>query len=127
MVIFHYFTGLIGPLELGAASVVLQIIVLDYQIPLGIGLAVNIRIGQLLGAKDSKQALRVIYIGMGLTGEVFSRIQKSLLESIRCVRAMVLNLFRPSARFLPFYLFTLRLKTFCGNFLGVEGFFHILT
>ncbi|KAK2174351.1 hypothetical protein NP493_810g01016 [Ridgeia piscesae] len=61
-----FLTGLLGTTELGAQSVLLQIDILWYQIPLGIQIATTIRIGQLLGARDEIGAKTVAHISIAL-------------------------------------------------------------
>jgi len=59
-------SGFLSSVALGATSLVFQVIVIVYMVPMGIGLACNIRVGQHLGANDVISAKRTIKVGLGI-------------------------------------------------------------
>jgi len=61
-----FLTGLLGKIELGAQSVVLQIDSIWFQIPLGIQIATSIRIGQYLGSGSKPGAITAARLGLFL-------------------------------------------------------------
>jgi len=59
-----FLTGLLGKIELGAQSVLLQIDSIWFQIPLGIQIATSIRIGQYLGSGNKLGAITATRLGI---------------------------------------------------------------
>ncbi|KAM9320077.1 multidrug and toxin extrusion protein 2-like [Gastrophryne carolinensis] len=51
-----FLAGLLGVVELGGQTILMEIITLAYMLPFGLGAAANIRIGNALGAGDVDQA-----------------------------------------------------------------------
>uniref|UniRef100_F6RWU8 Multidrug and toxin extrusion protein n=1 Tax=Xenopus tropicalis TaxID=8364 RepID=F6RWU8_XENTR len=49
-------SGLLGVVELGAQSVIYQVVTTAYMIPFGIGMATSVRVGNALGAGNIEQA-----------------------------------------------------------------------
>ncbi|XP_064636838.1 multidrug and toxin extrusion protein 1-like [Lineus longissimus] len=56
-------SGVLGEVQLAAQSVLFQIETIVYMLPVGIGIACNIRVGHLLGANNPRQAKRAAIIG----------------------------------------------------------------
>jgi len=77
-----FLTGLLGKIELGAQSVVLQIDSIWFQIPLGIQIASSIRIGQYLGSGSKLGAITAARLGIFLV-VVLSLIMSALFLIFR--------------------------------------------
>jgi MATE family multidrug resistance protein len=58
--------GLLGTTVLAAHQIALQCAAYAFMIPLGLSLAVSVRVGQAIGRKDFVGARRAGYVGMGL-------------------------------------------------------------
>ena len=58
--------GLLGTTVLAAHQITLQCVAYAFMIPLGLSLAVSVRVGQAIGRKDFVGAQRAGYVGMGL-------------------------------------------------------------
>ncbi|XP_064649545.1 multidrug and toxin extrusion protein 1-like isoform X2 [Lineus longissimus] len=56
-------TGLLGEVQLGAQAILFQIELFMYAIPYSVGIACNIRVGQLLGANNPWLARRSLVLG----------------------------------------------------------------
>lgn len=61
-------TGLISVTELGAQAVLYQVVIFLYMIPLGMGTAVGIRVGNALGAGNAEQAKSSSTVALLSTG-----------------------------------------------------------
>ncbi|XP_064637899.1 multidrug and toxin extrusion protein 1-like [Lineus longissimus] len=58
--------GTLSEVQLAAQAIILQVETITFMIPAGISVGVNIRIGQLLGANNRKQAKRAVVAGYTL-------------------------------------------------------------
>ncbi|MDA2938042.1 MATE family efflux transporter [Acidobacteria bacterium AH-259-A15] len=58
--------GLFGTTVLAAHQIALQCAAYSFMVPLGLSLAVSVRVGQATGRKDLQGARRAGYVGMGL-------------------------------------------------------------
>jgi MATE family multidrug resistance protein len=58
--------GLVGTTVLAAHQIAMQCAAYTFMIPLGLSLAVSVRVGQAIGRKDIVGARRAGYVGMGL-------------------------------------------------------------
>ncbi|XP_064650008.1 multidrug and toxin extrusion protein 1-like [Lineus longissimus] len=56
--------GLLGSVPLGAQSIAFQVASMAYMLPLGVGLACNIRVGQMLGSESHGRAWQVTKLGL---------------------------------------------------------------
>ncbi|XP_064636912.1 multidrug and toxin extrusion protein 1-like isoform X2 [Lineus longissimus] len=74
--------GILGEVQLAAQSIMFQIDILAYMIPLGVGVAANIRVGQLLGAGDKEQVKRVIKVAYLLV-HIFVVVAAILIVTLR--------------------------------------------
>ena len=61
-----FLIGLFGKTELAAHQIALQCAGYTYMVPLGVSLAVSVRVGQAIGRKDLEGARRAGHVGMGL-------------------------------------------------------------
>ncbi|XP_073526647.1 multidrug and toxin extrusion protein 1-like [Phyllobates terribilis] len=59
--------GLISVVELGAQSVIYQVVTIAYMIPFGIGMATSVRVGNALGAGNIEQAKKSMKLAFLLT------------------------------------------------------------
>jgi MATE family, multidrug efflux pump len=62
--------GWLGSAALAGHTIVLNMIALSFQVPLGIGLAASVRVGNLLGASDLEGAHRAGSVALGLGAAV---------------------------------------------------------
>ncbi|XP_069767057.1 multidrug and toxin extrusion protein 1-like isoform X2 [Narcine bancroftii] len=76
-----FLAGLINEVELGAQSIIYQIIVTVYMIPLGISMAASVHVGNALGAKKPKKARSSARVALGCIG-VCALLNGVILESI---------------------------------------------
>ncbi|XP_075445711.1 multidrug and toxin extrusion protein 2-like isoform X4 [Ascaphus truei] len=79
-----FMTGLISVVELGAQSVIYQVVTMAYMIPFGIGMATSVRVGNALGAGNIEQAKRSIGIAFLVT-VVFITVDSILLAALKNV------------------------------------------
>ncbi len=61
-----FFIGTLGPVPLAAHQIAIQCAALTFMVPLGIGIATSVRVGQAVGRKDPVRAAWAGYLGMGL-------------------------------------------------------------
>ena len=61
-----FFVGTIGPISLAAHQIALQCAAVTYMVPLGIGIATTVRVGQNVGSRSIFRATWSGYLGMGL-------------------------------------------------------------
>ncbi|XP_056412880.1 multidrug and toxin extrusion protein 2-like isoform X3 [Hyla sarda] len=80
--------GLIGVVELGAQSVIYQVVTIAYMIPYGIGMATSVRVGNALGAGDIEQAKKSMMLAFLITA-VFIIIDIILLAALKNVFSYV--------------------------------------
>ncbi|MEO8198079.1 MAG: MATE family efflux transporter [Thermoanaerobaculia bacterium] len=64
--------GWLGPAELAAHSIVLNLASITYMVPLGIGLGASTRVGNLIGAGDPRAAQRAAWVAFALGGGVMA-------------------------------------------------------
>ncbi|XP_077338381.1 multidrug and toxin extrusion protein 2-like isoform X2 [Lithobates pipiens] len=62
-----FLVGLLSVVELGAQSVIYQVVTIAYMIPYGIGMATSVRVGNALGAGDIEQAKKSMTIAFLIT------------------------------------------------------------
>ncbi|XP_063281617.1 multidrug and toxin extrusion protein 2-like [Pelobates fuscus] len=79
-----FLVGLISVVELGAQSVIYQLVTIAYTIPFAIGMATSVRVGNALGAGNTEQAKRSMKIAFLVTG-IFILIDTILLASFKNV------------------------------------------
>ncbi|KAG8587612.1 hypothetical protein GDO81_005722 [Engystomops pustulosus] len=63
-----FLVGLISVVELGAQSVIYQVVTIAYMIPYGIGMATSVRVGNALGAGNIEQAKKCMMLAFIITG-----------------------------------------------------------
>ncbi|XP_012368606.1 multidrug and toxin extrusion protein 1 [Octodon degus] len=73
-----FLSGVLGTVELGAQSIVYELAVIMYMIPTGFSVAVNVRVGNALGAGNIEQAKKSSVVAVLLT-ELFAAISCVLL------------------------------------------------
>lgn len=61
-----FLMGLFGTAVLAAHQIALQCVAYAFMVPLGLSLAVSVRVGQAIGRKDLQAARRSGYVGIGL-------------------------------------------------------------
>ncbi|XP_056412879.1 multidrug and toxin extrusion protein 1-like isoform X2 [Hyla sarda] len=83
-----FLVGLIGVVELGAQSVIYQVVTIAYMIPYGIGMATSVRVGNALGAGDIEQAKKSMMLAFLITA-VFIIIDIILLAALKNVFSYV--------------------------------------
>ncbi|MDG1500235.1 MAG: MATE family efflux transporter [Planctomycetota bacterium] len=66
--------GNLGEDSLAAHSLVMQLVSLIFMIPLGIGIAASVRVGNLIGARDPLGAQRTAHVALALTGAFMAMI-----------------------------------------------------
>ncbi|XP_063813228.1 multidrug and toxin extrusion protein 2-like [Pseudophryne corroboree] len=76
--------GLISVVELGAQSVIYQVVTIAYMIPYGIGMATSVRVGNALGAGNIEQAKRSTRTAFLITG-IFIILDTILLAALKNV------------------------------------------
>ncbi len=64
--------GWLGPTELAAHSIALNLASITYMVPLGIGLGASTRVGNLIGAGEPRAAQRAAWVAFALGGGVMS-------------------------------------------------------
>ncbi|KAJ3391215.1 hypothetical protein HDU80_011077, partial [Chytriomyces hyalinus] len=74
--------GIISPTSLAAQTIILNITVITYTIPLGFSIACSTRIGNALGASDPQKAKVIAWAAM-CTGAVLALLNSSFLMLIR--------------------------------------------
>ncbi|OCT95054.1 hypothetical protein XELAEV_18012737mg [Xenopus laevis] len=77
-----FMTGLLGVVELGAQSVIYQVVAIAYMIPYGIGMAASVRVGNALGAANVEQAKTSTKVAFLVTAAVIF-VDILLLSSFR--------------------------------------------
>ncbi len=60
------FVGLIGTASLAAHQIALQCAAYTFMVPMGIGMAASVRVGQAVGRRDLEQAQTAGFVAMGL-------------------------------------------------------------
>ena len=64
--------GQLGPVDLAAHSIALNLASMTYMVPLGIGLGASARVGHLIGAGDPRGAQRAAWVAFALGGGVMA-------------------------------------------------------
>ncbi len=64
--------GRLGPVELAAHQIVLNYCGLVFMVPLGLGMALTVCVGQAVGRRDMQSAGRIGFIGIALCGAIAS-------------------------------------------------------
>lgn len=64
--------GRLGPIELAAHSIALNLASITYMVPLGIGLGASTRVGNLIGAGEPRAAQRAAWVAFALGGGVMA-------------------------------------------------------
>ncbi|XP_018419621.1 PREDICTED: multidrug and toxin extrusion protein 2-like isoform X1 [Nanorana parkeri] len=77
-----FLVGLINVVELGAQSVIYQVVTIAYMIPYGIGMATSVRVGNALGAGDIEQAKKSIIVAFLITA-FFMILDAILLAALK--------------------------------------------
>lgn len=62
--------GRLGPIELGAHAIAINLASIAYMVPFGISFGAATRVGNLIGAGDSRGAQRAAWVALGLGGGV---------------------------------------------------------
>ncbi|KAG8451760.1 hypothetical protein GDO86_003815 [Hymenochirus boettgeri] len=78
----NFLAGLISVVELGAQSVIYQVVTIAYMIPFGIGMATSVRVGNALGAGNEEQAKGSVTVAFFVTA-IFILVDILLLGSLR--------------------------------------------
>ncbi|XP_073171686.1 multidrug and toxin extrusion protein 2-like isoform X2 [Lepidochelys kempii] len=79
-----FLTGLISVVELGAQSVIYELVTAAYMVPLGFSVAAAVRVGNALGAGNAEQAKKSCITALLCTG-VFAMVVSTLLGSLKDV------------------------------------------
>ncbi|KAM5180668.1 multidrug and toxin extrusion protein 1-like [Mantella aurantiaca] len=77
-----FLVGLISVVELGAQSVIYQVVTIAYMIPYGISMATSVRMGNALGAGDIEQAKKSMTIAFLITA-FFMILDAILLAALK--------------------------------------------
>ncbi|KAM9320071.1 multidrug and toxin extrusion protein 2-like [Gastrophryne carolinensis] len=77
-----FLVGMISVVELGAQSVIYQVVTLAYMIPYGIGMATSVRVGNALGAGNIEQAKKSMTVAFLITA-VFIILDAILLAALK--------------------------------------------
>ena len=88
--------GWIGTAELAAHQVALQCAAFTFMVPLGIGMASSVRVGQAVGANDRKGVVRAGLVGIGLAVAFMSMAAVLFWSVPRAVISLYLDLKVPS-------------------------------
>lgn len=64
--------GWLGPVDLAAHSIALNLASITYMVPLGIGLGASARVGHLIGAGEPRAAQRAAWVAFALGGGVMA-------------------------------------------------------
>ncbi|NXE70132.1 S47A2 protein, partial [Calcarius ornatus] len=83
-----FLIGLLSVVELSAQSIIYEVSVVAFMIPLGLGTAASVQVGNALGAGNAEMAKRSSHTSLICTG-VFSVIVGSILAAARNVLGYV--------------------------------------
>ncbi|XP_071431167.1 multidrug and toxin extrusion protein 2-like [Pithys albifrons albifrons] len=122
-----FLSGLLSVVELGAQSVINELLCAAYMVPLGFSVAANVRVGNALGSGDVVQAKTSCVTALLCTG-VFAVLVATLLGSLRNVvgyiftndKEIVTVVSKVMLIFGPFHLFDATAAT-CGGVLRGTG------
>ncbi|KAM4699220.1 multidrug and toxin extrusion protein 1-like [Discoglossus pictus] len=102
-----FLTGLISVVELGAQSVIYQVVTIAYMIPFGISMAASVRVGNALGAGNIEQAKRSMITAFLITAAFFT-LNTILLASLKDVFSYIFTTDRDIAalvsQVIPIYI-----------------------
>ena len=76
--------GWLGPVDLAAHSIALNLASITYMVPLGIGLGASARVGNLIGAGDPRGAQRAAWVAFALGGAVMAVLLCGIGLCFRC-------------------------------------------
>ncbi|KAB1264988.1 Multidrug and toxin extrusion protein 2 [Camelus dromedarius] len=107
-----FLAGLVSVTELGAQAVIYELASAAYMVPLGLGTAASVRVGNALGAGEAKQARRACVTALlcaGACALVVGALLAALKDVAACVftsdRGIVSLVSRVMPIFGPFHLF----------------------
>ncbi|XP_063809937.1 multidrug and toxin extrusion protein 2-like isoform X2 [Pseudophryne corroboree] len=122
-----FLAGIISVAELGAQAIILHLVTIAYQIPVGFGVAASVRIGNALGAGDVEQAKTSYTVTLLCIG-FCALLTSSLMAALKNVIAYIFTNDREIAALVsrimlivaPFHLFDAVAGT-CGGILRGAG------
>ncbi|XP_014445104.1 multidrug and toxin extrusion protein 2-like [Tupaia chinensis] len=122
-----FLSGLINVTELGAQAVIYELVSASYMVPLGFGVAANVRVGNALGAGSVEQA-RSSCVAVLLCSSACSLVIGVLLAALKDVVAYIFTsdkdiislVSQVMPVFAPFHLFDALAAT-CGGVLRGTG------
>lgn len=91
-----FMMGWIGTISLAAHLVAIQCAAFTFMVPLGVGLATSVRVGQAVGARDAAAARRAGYAGMSLSVMFMSATALLFWMAPRWVVGIYLDLDAPA-------------------------------
>ncbi|XP_029467931.1 multidrug and toxin extrusion protein 1-like isoform X2 [Rhinatrema bivittatum] len=102
-----FLTGLIGVVELGAQSVIYQVVNMAYMVPYGFSIATSVRVGNALGSANVERAKKSVTTALLLTA-FFTILDSILLVSLKDVVAYIFTTDREIialvGRVMPIYI-----------------------
>ncbi|XP_038231317.1 multidrug and toxin extrusion protein 2-like [Dermochelys coriacea] len=122
-----FLAGLISVVELGAQSVIYELVTIAYMVPLGFSVAATVRVGNALGAGNAEQAKKSCRTALLCTG-VFAMVVGALLVSSKDIvgyiftrdKEIVTLVSKVMLIFAPFHLLDATAAT-CGGVLRGTG------
>ena len=91
-----FLMGLLGPTVLAAHQVALQSAAFTFMLPLGIGIATAVRVGQAVGRADAAGVRWAGYVGMGLALAIMCATALLFWSAPRAVVSLYLDLDAPA-------------------------------
>ncbi|XP_030078256.1 multidrug and toxin extrusion protein 2 [Microcaecilia unicolor] len=102
-----FLTGLISVVELGAQSVIYQVVGMIYMVPYGFSIAASVRVGNALGAGDIEQAKKSAITTLLVTAS-FTIVDSIVLAALKDVVAYIFtsdkDIIALVARVMPIYI-----------------------
>ncbi|XP_059511331.1 multidrug and toxin extrusion protein 1-like isoform X2 [Stegostoma tigrinum] len=86
--IITFLSGLVNEVELGAQTIISQIIVVIYKVPLGFGMAATVYVGNALGAGNPQQAVNSAKVAVCCAGSialVLALILTAMKDVVGCI------------------------------------------
>jgi len=88
--------GWLGTTELAAHQVAMQCAAFTFMVPLGIGMATSVRVGQAIGKRDPAAATRAGFTGIGLSVSFMSLTAVLFLLAPRTIVSLYLDMSDPA-------------------------------
>ena len=91
-----FFIGTLGPVPLAAHQVAIQCAAFTFMVPLGIGIATSVRVGQAIGRQEPVRAAWAGFLGMGLAGAFMLCTSVIFLVFPRSIMGLFMDLDDPA-------------------------------